>query len=40
MHGIGRVSPWFFCADDALRQYGVWAEDGKVMTWELKDDPA
>lgn len=36
--GIGRPIPWNYCAGDALAQYGVWPEDGKVMTWELKDD--
>jgi hypothetical protein len=36
--GISRPIPWNYCAEDALEQYGVWLEDGKVMTWELKDD--
>jgi hypothetical protein len=38
--GIRTPIPWHYCAEDALGQYGVWAEDGKVMTWELRDDPA
>jgi hypothetical protein len=38
--GIKQPIPWNYCAADALAQYGVWLEDGKVMTWELKDDPA
>jgi hypothetical protein len=36
--GIGRPIDWNYCAQDALAQYGVWTEDGKVMTWELQDD--
>jgi hypothetical protein len=36
--GIGRPIDWNYCAEDALAQYGVWPENGKVMTWELKDD--
>jgi hypothetical protein len=38
--GIGRPIPWNYCAEDAAEQYGVWIEDGTVMTWELKDGPA
>ena len=38
--GIRTPIPWNYCAEDALGQYGVWAEDGKVMTWELQGDPA
>jgi hypothetical protein len=36
--GIATPIDWNYCAGDALAQYGVWPEDGKVMTWELQDD--
>jgi hypothetical protein len=38
--GIRVPIDWNYCAQDAFAQYGVWAEDGKVMTWELRDGPA
>ncbi len=39
--GIARRVPWYYCAGDALEHYGRWLEDGKVMTWKLKDaEPA
>jgi len=37
--GIRKPIDWNYCAADALEHYGVWAEDGKVMTWKLRDDP-
>jgi hypothetical protein len=36
--GIRTPIPWNYCAADAAGHYGVWAEDGKVMTWKLEDD--
>lgn len=38
--GIRRRIPWNYCARDGLERYGRWAENGKVMTWKLKDGPA
>jgi hypothetical protein len=36
--GIRRGIAWNYCADDAREHYQVWAEDGEVMTWHLKED--
>lgn len=38
--GIRQGIDWNYCADDAREHYGVWPEGEKVMTWELRDDPA
>jgi hypothetical protein len=38
MRGIRSRIPWFYCAADAYREYGVWAEDAGaevlVMRWQ------
>jgi hypothetical protein len=36
--GIRRPIPWNYCAADALEHYGVWLEDGKVLTWKLREN--
>lgn len=36
LRGIKTRIPWNYCLAHA---YGRWAEDGKVMTWKLRDDP-
>lgn len=34
--GISRRIPWNYCVP--AHSYGRWVEDGKVMTWHLKED--
>ena len=37
--GVHRPVDWNYCGPHGFDSYGVWAENGKVMTWKLADDP-
>lgn len=36
LRGVQRRIWWNYCDDHAGREYGHWAEDGKVMFWKRK----
>jgi hypothetical protein len=38
VRGIVRRIPWHYCGTHGYDEYGRWAENGKVMHWELRDD--